>query len=56
MYIAAPKLPHGVSVILKKFLLCFNIFFSSRIEVLMVMVVSITDFWHMTQCSSLIEV
>jgi hypothetical protein len=55
MYFAAPKIPHGFRVILKIFLLCLNIFFSLRTEVLMAMAARITDFWHMAHCS-LIEV
>jgi len=51
MYIAAPKIPHGIRVILKKFFLCLNIFFSLRTEILMEMATKITDFWHMTHCS-----
>jgi hypothetical protein len=55
IYIATPKMPHGIRVILKKFFLCPSIFFSLRTEVLMEMSAKIADFWHMTHCS-LIEI
>jgi hypothetical protein len=51
MYIAAPKIPHAIRVILKKFFLYLNIFFSLKTEVLMEMAAKITDFWHTTHCS-----